>query len=218
MVSPDGCFSARSQTWCPPFPPVCRGKCCGKACGSFVLRRGTNAFPLGTASRRRKERRRQRSRFLPAMAKTSVRHARTPHRGDAHNARLTPPRGSLYDHSSCPPFCIRGDIRAKITRARKVVPFYTSSRTNVRELPGCCSPFLAGGFLASLTSPLWGSCAASSECSCKQAFLLASGGMTEEWGHAPTSPRWGSCAASSKCSCKQAFLLASGGMTKNNPC
>ena len=31
-----------------------------------------------------------RSRFLPAMAKTSVRRARTPHRGDAHNARLTP--------------------------------------------------------------------------------------------------------------------------------
>ena len=28
------------------------------------------------------------------------------------------------------------------------------------------------------TSPLWGSCAASSECSCKQAFLLASDGMT----------------------------------------
>ena len=41
-------------------------------------------------SRRRKERRRQRSRFLPTMAKTSVRRARTPHRGDAHNARLTP--------------------------------------------------------------------------------------------------------------------------------
>ena len=31
-----------------------------------------------------------RSRFLPAMAKSSVRRARTPHRGDAHNARLTP--------------------------------------------------------------------------------------------------------------------------------
>ena len=41
-------------------------------------------------SRRRKERRRQRSRFLTAMTKTSVRRARTPHRGDAHNVRLTP--------------------------------------------------------------------------------------------------------------------------------
>ena len=34
------------------------------------------------------------------------------------------------------------------------------------------------GFLCSLTSPRWGSCAASSKCSCKQAFLLASDGMT----------------------------------------
>ena len=31
-----------------------------------------------------------RSRFLPTMAKTSVRRARTPHRGDAYHARLTP--------------------------------------------------------------------------------------------------------------------------------
>ena len=30
-----------------------------------------------------------------------------------------------------------------------------------------------------LTSPHWGSCAASSKCSCKQVFLLASDGMTE---------------------------------------
>ena len=65
------------------------------------------------------------------------------------------------------------------------------------------------------TSPRWDSCAASSKCSCKQAFLLASDGMTEERDTpcSRTLPRWGSCAASSKCSCKQAFLLASGGMT-----
>ena len=59
--------------------------------------------PFGTASRRRKERRRQRSRFLPAMAKTSVRHARTPHRGDAHNARLTP-QGEAFTIPPYPPF------------------------------------------------------------------------------------------------------------------
>ena len=46
-------------------------------------------------SQRRKERRRQRSRFLPTMAKASVRCARTPHGGDAHNAQLTP-RGKAF--------------------------------------------------------------------------------------------------------------------------
>ena len=77
------------------------------------------------------------------------------------------------------------------------------------------------------TSPLWSSCAASSKCSCKQAFLLCRYfaplelvrrlvEMLLQAGISPcvgTSPRWGSCAASSKCSCKQAFLLASDGMT-----
>ena len=39
------------------------------------------------------------------------------------------------------------------------------------------------------TSPRWGSCAASSKCSCKQAFLLASGGMTDEgWGLTVSCP------------------------------
>ena len=74
-------------------------------CQPFRLAFG-NRLPR---SRRRKERRRQRPRFLPAMAKTSVRRARTPHRGDAHNARLTPPpRGSLfainYDARNVAPF------------------------------------------------------------------------------------------------------------------
>ena len=60
-----------------------------------------NFAPLGLVRRRR-------SRFLPAMAKTSVRRARTPHRGDAHNARLTLPCTG------------RARIGAKITRVRKV--------------------------------------------------------------------------------------------------
>ena len=46
--------------------------------------------------------------------------------------------------------------------------------------PRICILFLAEGFFCSLTSPRWGSCAASSKCFCKQVFLLASGGMTEE--------------------------------------
>ena len=66
--------------------------------------------------------------------------------------------------------------------------FYTSSRSGARaarDLSVCCDPFLARGFLVaearlcSLTSPLWGSCAASSKYFCKQVFLLASDGMTE---------------------------------------
>ena len=63
----------------------CKGWC--RACMTTLPSALFNRLPW---SRRRKERRRQRSRFLPTMAKTSVRHARTPHRGDAHNARLTP--------------------------------------------------------------------------------------------------------------------------------
>ena len=88
----------------------------------------------------------------------------------------------------CPLFCriFRGNHCGKacgssvLRRKGNTVPFYMSSRTNVRDLPGCCSLSLARGFLVAKapTSPRWGSCAASSKCSCKQAFLLASGGMT----------------------------------------
>ena len=133
-------------------------------------------------SRRRKERRRQRSRFLPTMAKTPVRRARTPRRGDAHNARLTPlHRGG------------EGGCGVEPLMSSQHAYFLTSSRTRNevewRDPPVCCNPSLARGFLASLrndggqrrqapTSPRWGSCAASSKCSCKQAFLLASDGMT----------------------------------------
>ena len=60
-----------------------------------------SSAPSAESSRRRKERRRQRSRFLPTMAKTSVRRARTPHRGDAHNARLTP-KGKPFERSIMP--------------------------------------------------------------------------------------------------------------------
>ena len=70
--------------------------------------------------------------------------------------------------------------------------FNTSSRTKpkarVRDPPVFYNPFLARGFLASLTSPRWGSCAASSKCSCKQAFLLASDGMTKEGSRRETIP------------------------------
>ena len=77
------------------------------------------------------------------------------------------------------------------------IPFYTSSRTKPkvlhvipkrrtsREGPPRLLQSFAMGFLVaeerlcSLTSPLWGSCAASSKYSCKQTFLLASDGMTE---------------------------------------
>ena len=68
------------------------------------------------------------------------------------------------------------------TSSRSGARVYTSSRSGTqaaRDLPVCYSLSLARGFLASLTSPLWGSCAVSSKCSCKQAFLLASGGMAK---------------------------------------
>ena len=75
--------------------------------------------PSSEPSRRRKERRRQRSRFLPTMAKTSVRRARTPHRGGAHNARFTP-QGEAFLFSRLP--CARGGglpkARRKGCRAR----------------------------------------------------------------------------------------------------
>ena len=63
-----------------------------------------SSAPSAESSRRRKERRRQRSRFLPTMAKTSVRRARTPHRGDAHNARPTP-HGEAFLFSRLPCDC-----------------------------------------------------------------------------------------------------------------
>ena len=44
---------------------------------------------------------------LPTMAKTSVRRARTPHRGDAYHARLTPCTGEAYEDSTTPPSCLR---------------------------------------------------------------------------------------------------------------
>ena len=63
------------------------------ACGEipplhYVPLPSPSSPPSAESSRRRKEQRRQRSRFLPTMAKTSVRRARTPHRGDAYHARL----------------------------------------------------------------------------------------------------------------------------------
>ena len=78
--------------------------------------------------------------------------------------------------------CLAGIRHSRTPRLLHVIPkrtkgftrhpeanqrFYTSSRTKpkarVRDLPVCYNPFLARGFLASLTSPLWGSCAARSD-------------------------------------------------------
>ena len=139
-------------------------------------------------SRRRKERRRRRSRFLSTMAKTSVRRARTPHRGDAHNARLTPlhgggkeqPRGRGW-RAGAYAFCccfVIPNFLSVIPNFLSVIPSFLSVIPNECEGSPCKRQGAGGGFLASLTSPLWGLCAALSECSCKQAFLLASGGMT----------------------------------------
>ena len=61
--------------------------------------------------------------------------------------------------------------------SRATVPLPSPSSPPSAELPPQGEAFGAGGFLCSLTSPRWSSCAASSKCSCKQAFLLASGGM-----------------------------------------
>ena len=119
----------------------------------------------------------------------------------------------------CAAFLRDGRMGARVKSASlsRVIPNGKSARQKTRALAREGPPrllSLSGGFLAPLTSPLWGSCAVSSKCSCKQAFLLASGGMTEERGRAlGTSPRWGSCAALSECSCKRAFLLASDGMS-----
>ncbi len=68
------------------------------------------------------------------------------------------------------------------------------------------------------TSPRWGLCAASSKCSCKQAFLLASDGMTEERGHAPTSSLWGSCTALPNAPASGHFSSRSDGMTGEGGC
>ena len=73
--------------------------------------------------------------------------------------------------------------RVKSASLSYVIPNGKSARQKTRALAREGSPrllSLSGGFLAPLTSPLWGSCAVSSKCSCKQAFLLASGGMTGE--------------------------------------
>ena len=92
--------------------------------------------PSAESSRRRKERRRQRSRFLPTMAKTSVRRARTPHRGDAHNARLTP-KGKASLFSRLP--CARGGglpkARRKGCRARATPTFTTLPPRSARHPP-----------------------------------------------------------------------------------
>ena len=99
-----------------------------------------------------------------------IRHSRTPRRFTRHPE----PSEGFTRH----PEPSEGFARHPEARQR----FYTSSRTNVRDPPAKNKE--AGGFLVagarpcSLTSPLWGSCAASSKCSCKQAFLLASGEMT----------------------------------------
>ena len=62
---------------------------------------------------------------------------------------------------------------------------------------------------ASLTLPRWGSCAASSKCSCKQAFLLASDGMTEERGCALTPSLWARAPIRRSAPAGGAFLLLS---------
>ena len=77
----------------------------------------------------------------------------------------------------------RKGARVKSASLSYVIPNGKSARQKTRALAREGSPrllSLSGGFLAPLTSPRWGSCAASSKCSCKQAFLLASGGMTGE--------------------------------------
>ena len=66
-----------------------------------------------------------------------------------------------------------------------VIP--NTERSGVEGSP--CKGKRAGGFLFPLTSPRWGSCAASSKCSCEQAFLLASDGMTDKgWGLTVSCP------------------------------
>ena len=70
------------------------------------------------------------------MAKTSVRHARTPHRGDAHNARLTP-QGEAFLFSRLP--CARGGglpkARRKGCHARATPTFTTLPPRFARHPP-----------------------------------------------------------------------------------
>ena len=166
----------------PAFSAGLSGKCCGKACGIMYFGVARHEC-LPT---------RGRGGVAPCAAEKGVANGDgwgVRQRNDPRSFPLISPFGTASPQGEAftitphvPPFLHKGDIRAKITRARKIVPFYTSSRTNVRDLPGCCSLSLAGRFLVAKapTSPQWGSCAASSKCSCKQAFLLASGGMTGE--------------------------------------
>ena len=121
--------------------------------------------PSAETSRRRKERRRQRSRFLPAMAKTSVRHARTPHRGDAHNAWLTPHHGEAFPS------------RHSAMRRSRLCPLHSVTR---REIPRRAYPLLGmtrrieQHFSHVGTSPRRSLFAASSKPFRKRAILLAS--------------------------------------------
>ena len=94
----------------------------------------------------------------------------------------SPPSAELLPGEKPPhaPPCVREGARGLLSF---VIPNHKGALFSKRALvcegsPHFCILSLAGGFLTSLTSPRWGSCAASSKCSCKQAFLLASFGSS----------------------------------------